>query len=166
MDDNTRDVLTTTIQVGGGILGGVIVAFAGFLLGRTVERERWDRDDNVRRLERFSERKVALVTIVLDRVGRINDQTRWMRGHAGAHREYEDHVLAAKTAIAELRFLADRATVTAADAVVDAAAASAEYADAHLGEGSDPASEQLDEVAERRVEALRAAFRTELGVDT
>jgi hypothetical protein len=166
MDDNTRDVLTTAIQVGGGILGGVIVAFAGFLLGRTVERERWDRDDNLRRLERFSERKVALVTIVLERVGRINDQTRWMRGHVGAHREYEDHVLAAKTAIAELRFLAGQATVTAAEEAVDAVSASAEYADAHTGEGSDPASEQLDEIADRKANALRTVFRTELGVDT
>lgn len=51
LDENTRDVLTTLFQVGGGFLTGVIVAMLGFRQARRLDRERWRREDHLRQAE-------------------------------------------------------------------------------------------------------------------
>lgn len=45
MDDNTRLVLVTGLQVGLGVLGGVLASLVTFRLTRGLERERWARED-------------------------------------------------------------------------------------------------------------------------
>ncbi len=56
MDDNTKDVLVTAIQVGGGLVIGLLVAAIGFWSTRKLERERWSREDALREQERDRER--------------------------------------------------------------------------------------------------------------
>ena len=51
LDENTRDVLTTFLQVGGGFLTGVMVALLGFRHARRLDRERWRREDHLRQAE-------------------------------------------------------------------------------------------------------------------
>lgn len=48
MDDNTRAVLVTAIQVGGGFLLGLIGAYVGRRWARTDVREQQARDDRIR----------------------------------------------------------------------------------------------------------------------
>ena len=56
VDDNTRNVLVTAIQVGGGLVVGLAVAAIGFWSSRKLERERWARDDRLREREAAADR--------------------------------------------------------------------------------------------------------------
>jgi hypothetical protein len=65
MDDNTRQVLTTLIQVGGGFMAGVLAAWLGFRWNHALEQERLDREDRRQRQERgYTERRDACIDLL------------------------------------------------------------------------------------------------------
>jgi len=58
MDDNLRDVLTTLIQVGGGLVSGFVLARFAINRSDAIERGRWNRED----LHRYTRDRVASYT--------------------------------------------------------------------------------------------------------
>jgi hypothetical protein len=49
VDDNTRDVLVTLVSILGGLATGIVVARLGFSHARDTDRQRWQREDALRR---------------------------------------------------------------------------------------------------------------------
>ena len=49
MDDNTRQVLIALFTVAGGLVTGLSVAWLGFRFAKSSDRQRWSRDDDLRR---------------------------------------------------------------------------------------------------------------------
>ena len=64
IDQNTREVAITAIQVGGGVIGGVIVALVGFWLGQRTEASRWRRESVRQERERWLDRRRELYASV------------------------------------------------------------------------------------------------------
>jgi hypothetical protein len=88
VDDNTRDVLVTALQVGLGAGATIIGGVLAYVFGRRTEKARWDHEDQMRAKTFEREDKVRwladrrlLYAAFTAAVNKLLDQSRDIRAH-------------------------------------------------------------------------------------
>jgi hypothetical protein len=117
MDDNTRQVLVAIATAFGALATGVVVARIGFSYARRSERDRWQREDARRWVDR---RREVCVAVASSAMGLQQMAVSHRAGRKVKLDDYFPELKSSFASVAELRLISEHLADTGGDLMIAA----------------------------------------------